>query len=465
MKSQTPAGFRVGAFLQLAVPMIVSRAGLAVMGIADGVMVARYKPVEFAWLSLAEGTLGRVLDICVAFLIGGLLLAPRLFAQGNAQAARRVWLRTLPAALCLGIIGVVAGAYGRSLLLLIGQRADLATGAGQVMFILSIGYPAALVGIAAAVYLEGIQRARIVAVCVVVANVINLALNWIFIGGHFGAVAMGAKGSALSTTVMRWILGITLASVAWRTRVQETAATEAEPDAKTQWKLSFGSAASMAAMVALSSCLILFAGRLGVLSLAIFSAAWALAGPASLMTLGMADATGVFVAAEAGRAGRRAAATTAWSCLLLILGMTVAVALILCLAPQIFAGFYAKDPAMKLSIGMLLPLVAIILVLDGIGFTMASSLRAIREAFWPAAIEVSAMLLLVPIAAALALWRGYGVQGLFIAMMAAGAVRSSGLLFRFFWRVRTDDSGKAELNLEPNLDADHSSNPLELTCR
>jgi multidrug resistance protein, MATE family len=218
-QAHLPLGFRSSAFLRLALPMIVSRAGLAAMGIADGIMVARYESREFACLSLAEGTLGRLLDIGIAFLIGGLLLVPRHFARGDSAGARTLWLRTVPVALALGAAGLAAGLCGKLLLALMGQKPELAAGAAPVMAILGAGYPAALLAISAAVYLEGINRPRLVAACVVAANLMNLLFNWLFIAGHFGIPAMGARGSALSTTIVRCVLGIVLGTIAWRRRV------------------------------------------------------------------------------------------------------------------------------------------------------------------------------------------------------------------------------------------------------
>ena len=83
--TQLPREFDTRSFLKLAVPMIISRAGLTTMGIADGIMVSRYQSHEFAWLSLAEGTLGRLLDIFCAFLIAGLVLVPRHFGGGDVE--------------------------------------------------------------------------------------------------------------------------------------------------------------------------------------------------------------------------------------------------------------------------------------------------------------------------------------------------------------------------------------------
>ena len=439
--ARLPVGFHKGAFLKLALPMIVSRAGLASMGIADGIMVARFQSREFAWLSLAEGTLGRLLDIGIAFLIGGLLLVPRHFAGGDFEGARRIWLRTVPIALAIGVAGLLIGLQGNFLLRLTGQKAELVLGAAPVMKILGAGYPAALLAIAAAVYLEGINRPQLVAACVVGANVLNVVFNWLFIGGHLGIAAMGARGSALSTTLVRCALGIALMIIAWRSRggrvlppddrpIEESASSN-----RTQWQLSFAAAGSVAAMVVLGSSLTIFAGWLGLLPLAVFSAAWSLAAPIALIALGLADATGVYVASESGRAGDRGAAPVAWAGLRVTLFAVGIIALILLLCANLFARIYSKDSTMQASIASVIPVVALILLVDCAGFVMASSLRAIREAAWPAAIEIGAMVLLVPIAASLTFARGMGVRGLFLAMLTAGCVRTTMLAGRFHWRT------------------------------
>ena len=104
-----PRGFDSKAYLRLALPMIISRAGLAAMDIADGVMVARFQAHDFAWLSLASAMLGRLLDVFIAFLIGGLALVPRHFSRGDHAGARSFWVRTFPVAIALGLLALLAG--------------------------------------------------------------------------------------------------------------------------------------------------------------------------------------------------------------------------------------------------------------------------------------------------------------------------------------------------------------------
>ena len=447
MASDEPNRHRFGvrAFVALALPMIVSRAGLAAMGIADGVMVSRFDPKNFAALSLAEGTLGRLLDVCVAFLIGGLSLVPRAFALGDSPGAKMIWRRTLPISIVLGFVGIAGGLVGRSILRFAGQTPELSGSAGPVMTILGWGYPAALLAMAAAIYLEGINRPRFVAAAVIAANVLNILFNWVLIGGHLGIPAMGARGSALSTTIVRCVLGVVLVGIAWISRdpgnvdITDAQRVERRASRRAQWKLGLGAAGGTAVMVLLGSSLILFAGRLGLMPLAAFSAGWNLAGPAMLLALGMADAAGVFVSAESGRGTPRTAAVVGWSSLRLALLVIAFVAITLLLFSTDLARLYTKDQVMRDSIISVLPLVALIVMIDTAGFVMVSSLRGIRDMVWPIAIDVIAMVLLVPIAAGLSFRIGLGVRGLFLAMLIAGAFRAASLTARFFWQTRSHD--------------------------
>lgn len=473
--------------------MVVSRAGLATMGIADVAMLARYEPSELAWLSLAEGTLGRFLDVAIAFLIGGLSLVPRFAAKGDLAMAGQLWRRTIPVSLLLGLLAIAVGTRGEALLLLLGQRPELATEAAAVMRILALGYPAALVAIASSVYLEGVNRPQPVAFAVLLANGLNIGLNWLLIGGQSGLPAMGAEGSAWATTVVRCVLGVALATLAWRVRGQAVAnlpacapiqasterqataqnqsnegntllsgstavstlpspsvplnaptptndalcnAQAADADHRMQWRLGLGAAGTIASMVVLSSPLTLLAGQLGVLPLAAFSAAWNLAAPAGLIALGMSDAAGIYVASTAGQSGERAAATVAWACLRFTMVPMAVLSACFALLGGTIADWYSGTIALRNEMVPTLPLVAALLLVDAGGFVMAASLRAVKEVAWPLAIEIGSLLLLAPLATGLAWYAGMGVRGLFLAMLTSALLRVLFLSLRFWWRSR-----------------------------
>ena len=53
-------------------------------------------------------------------------------------------------------------------------------------------------------------------IAIVVANLVNAALNWMLIFGNLGAPAMGVPGSAWATTISRWLLLALVLALTWR---------------------------------------------------------------------------------------------------------------------------------------------------------------------------------------------------------------------------------------------------------
>jgi multidrug resistance protein, MATE family len=446
-------GRSVREYFLLALPMVVTRCGLATMGIADAFMVARYDAREFAWLSLAEGTLGRFLDVGIAFLVGALSLVPRHAARGDRAGAFALWTRTTPFALAFGLAALAVAPFGREILAGLGQSAELAAGAAPVMTILAAGYAPALLAMAAGLYLEGTRQPHWVAIGIVVANVLNVVLNWLLIGGLPGMPALGARGAALSTTVVRVTLALVLVEFARRSRHARTAApspgaaeerrAELARSRASQWTLGGSASATTASMVILTGSLTVFAGWLGTLALGTYSATWNVVMPIVLLALGLSDAAGIEVAAAAGRSGEADAAATARTCLRRALPPTAVLAVAVGSSAPWVARLFTGDAALAGAMAAILPLACTLVVVDAAGFVMAASLRAVREAAWLSGIEIGSMLLMVPLAAWLALRNGYGVGGLFAAMLAVAIARAGALAARFFWRTGASGRGAA----------------------
>jgi MATE family multidrug resistance protein len=441
------AAFRTNAagLVRLAVPMIVSRAGLAGMQIADAVMVARFNPGQFAILSLADGTLGRLIDIFAAFLLGGLVLVPRAFGAGDLAACARIWRRTFGPALGLGLLGALIGLAGTPIFRLLGQSPPLASGAGAVAAILGLGYGAALFALAAAIVLEGMNRPVIVAASVVGANLLNIGVNWLLIGGHFGLPALGARGSAISTTIVRFALALVLVGYAWtvtaraaratRAASATAATTAAQPEL--QDRLGWSAAIVSGVILALVASLLVFAGWLGPIALAVLSAAFTLNAPAMLLTLGLADATGIRVAtrdgaADGARAGRLPSQRSiVASSVAIMFAVMLLFAVAWSAVPDFFAGLFTADPQLRHGLAAVIPLAGALLLCDGMCCVVVAALRSLRDVVWPAGIEIATLAALVPLAAWLAFARAEGVRGLLAAAVAAAACRAALLTWRF----------------------------------
>jgi len=433
-------------FLLLAVPMVVSRAGLAGMSIADGIMVARYSPTQLALLGLSEGTLGRVLEILVALLIGGIALAARAHESATPHEAGTVWRRAVGLGLLTGFAAASLGLLGRYWLGWFGEAPSLTEGAAPVVAVLGAGMPLALVAVATGVFLEAIGRAPVVAAAVVGANALNIALNWLFISGHFGLPALGALGSAMSTSLVRAALAVTLVIYACkltdhaRLGIRRAPPGAARGDGALQRRLGYGAAATAGVMNLLGMGVTVLAGWLGTLPLAAITALWNALSVGALLAFGMGDATALRVAALVGAApSGDGARHSPLGAALLGLGVTVlALALLVVpalLAPEVLAAIYAAHGQLRTALVALLPLGGLVLLCDGASFVLGAALRGLGDAVWPTGLQIAVAALLVPLAWWLAVKRGGGASGLVTAILMTSVLRALLLGARLAWRA------------------------------
>src|SRR5438477_211078 len=75
----------------------------------------------------------------------------------------------------------------------------------------------AQVGLMAMGVVDTLMVGRVSAAVIVVANIINAFLNWVFVYGNIGSPAMGAAGSAWATAVSRWLMAALMLGFGWPT--------------------------------------------------------------------------------------------------------------------------------------------------------------------------------------------------------------------------------------------------------
>ncbi|TGE01250.1 MATE family efflux transporter [Methylobacterium nonmethylotrophicum] len=411
-----PPGSGLLPLLRVALPLVVSRAGLAAMIVTNGWMVARHDVREVALASLAAGTFGRLTEVFGAAILSALPLVAAASDRGGAR--RGYWRRANLLALGLGIAGLAAAAGAGPVLQAAVDRPDLAEGAAAVVRAMALGLPAALAALASAMYLEGIGRSGVVAAWILAANALNLLLNWLLIGGHAGFPAWGAYGSALATTLVRVALAAILLAAVLRVDGREPpGAGRDRAGAGAQWRLALGTGGTIAAFHASAVWLILFAGWLGPLALASFASCWVLTMPAMLLAIGIGDAVGLRAAAEPCGSGRLRR-DLAW-----LSAVLLPFSLALWAAPEGVASLYTPEPALRTVIAGLLPVGGTVLLLDGLSYGVGAALRARGDVAGSTAVQLPVLAVTPLLAAAFAFPAGMGLNGVMLAILATSALR------------------------------------------
>ena len=423
------------SLLRVAAPMVMTRGGLAMMMVVDSIMLARHDGVQLSYAAMAGGTFGRVVDVFMAVILSALVIFAAHRGKGESGQRIAAWQRSAVAAIGLGLLGAWVSFHAGPILLLFGQDIALVRGASPVIAVLGLGLPAGLVAVACAVCLEATGRPGRVAIAILLANVANLALNWVFIGGHLDMPALGAVGSALSTTLVRVGLALVLLAALLACEGPRLLRPAQHDGAAMRRQFALGSSAlaTMGGMHALGIWLTIFAGWLGDMPLAAFSSVWILTMPILLLGIGVGDAVGMRAAADTSswssgedRARRLVADIGRVATVLLPLNLIVVV------APSLVSGAFTADPVLRAIMTTMLPLTGLVLMADGISYALVAGLRGHGDIAIPAGIQIGAMALTPLLGGALAFGAGLGVQGLMVAIALTSTMRLALLIIRFF---------------------------------
>jgi hypothetical protein len=200
----------LAATLRLAVPVAGVQVGLMLMGVVDVVMVGRVSAT-----ALAAVALGNIVFLGVAQFGAGLVMAlDPLVSQavgagdrdGAAFAVQRGLVLAAAAAAPLALVMWPAErAFAWT-----GQPADVVPVAGAFVRASLPGLAPYLVFGAVRQTLQAMHRTGAIVAAIVVGNAANLVLNLAFVHGRWGAPALGAVGSAWSSTAARWLMAAVL---------------------------------------------------------------------------------------------------------------------------------------------------------------------------------------------------------------------------------------------------------------
>ena len=421
--------------VRLAGPVVAIQVGMMLMGVVDTIMVGHVSAVALAAVALGNlyffglgvfgmGTL-MVLDPVVAQAVG---------ARDDPAVARGIQ-RGFLIALMIGLPATLLLLPADLFMSLARQPPDVIPHAAVYALRLAPGV--------LPFFFYNVLRPRLrskhhtgpIMIAIVVANLVNAALNWMLIFGNLGAPAMGVAGSAWATTISRWVLLLLVLSLTWTTLRPHLLPLRPEIF---QWKplgrmlrlglpigcqytLEFGAFAFVALMM----------GWLGTRQMAGHQVAINLASLTFMVPLGVADAASILVGHAVGRGdlpGTRGAARAALLC---GIGFMSCTAVAFLTTPETFAGLYT-DEGRVLGIAVaLIPLAGVFQVFDGTQTVAGGILRGLGET------KVAMLVNLVgywffglPVSYVLGFWYGLGPGGLWYGLVLGLAAVAGILLVR-----------------------------------
>jgi len=423
--------------LRLALPVMVARAGMIVLVAVDTAMTGHAGAEQLAFYALGFAPQIFVLLVGLGLMLGTVVMTAQAEGAGRPQACGSIWRVALIHAAAIGVLQWLLMFGGERFLRLTGQSAELAHGGGQVMIALGWSLPAMLMFIATTLFLEGIGRPLPGLVVMLVANIVNVALNALLIYGYWGLPALGAEGAAWATTAVRWlmfvaILGYVLLRVDPRHYGLRGPIEDFRRLGRTLRRIGYPMAITHGLESGAFSCMTLLAGLLGAVQVAAFQIAMTAIALVFMSAQGFATAASIRVGNAVGRSDPRGVQIAGWTATALACVVLALFALLFSSQAQWVVGWFSSDAEVMAVALVTVTLTGLVLIPDGLQAVLIGALRGMGDV-WPAAglFLIAFWLVMVPAGYLLGVWLEYGAAGLIIAILIGTTVAAVFMAWRF----------------------------------
>jgi MATE family, multidrug efflux pump len=414
--------------LGLALPALGALAAEPLYVLVDTAIVGHLGRPQIAALGLAGTVLASAFTVFNFLTYGTTAVVARATGAGQAERAARLAAQALWVSLGIGVMLLVVGeAVAEPLLRGLGASGKSGEYALTYFRIAAVGLPAALVALAGQGYLRGVASMRRPLEIVVASNLVNSALELLFVYGFHWGIAGSAAGTAIAQAGMGAAFAVELLRP--HADSKRPSLREMRPMLRVGSQIFVRTAALTAAfLTAASVCARMGDAQIGAhqiayqlfIFLALILDAVAIAGQVIVgRMLGAGDANGAFTAATR---------MIAWS--VVVGGLFAAVLLPLGqVVPRAFTGDHAVlHEALELwpFFALMQPLGGAVFALDGILIGASDTAYLMWSMLAAGAIFIAL--------AATAYARDWGIVGVWIALDVLIAVRLALLGVRFAGR-------------------------------
>jgi MATE family multidrug resistance protein len=432
-----PLGYHFRRTIALAVPVMAARAGLVMMFTVNAIFCGWQGKETLASFGAAAVPQVTLMVVGVGLLIGTIILTAQADGAGRFSECGQALRGGLTIAAVTGTVYLLMLLPAEAWLRLLGQpEATLAEGS-VALRIFGYSLPGILMFSACSFFLEGINRPWPGMTIALLGNLLNLALNWVFVLGNLGAPEMGAAGSALATTITRWAMLVAIASYIWlmSDRRKFAAIPWFTTDLTTLRHLVLLGLPLAFAIGTETGCfnfMVIMSGWLGTAELATMYAAINYTSFVYMLTLGLSTAASVRVGNAIGRRSAKDMQYAGWVAtgLEFVVMATLATATIF-LAPLI-ASFYSTDQEVLALLVPALFLTALLFIVDGLQGVLMGALRGAADTMIPTIVYVVSFAFVgIPMGYILSYQLGLGVPPLIWSLIAALTIATIGLGWRF----------------------------------
>ncbi len=442
MLSQYTKEFRYN--IKLATPVILGMLGHTLVAFVDNIMVGQLGTAELAAVSLGNSFMFIAMSLGIGFSTAITPLVAEADGEGNFAAGKSSFKHGLFLCTVLGLFLFLGVFTAKPIMHYVNQPPEVVELAMPYLTLVAVSLVPLIVFQAFKQCSDGLSLTKYPMIATIIANVVNVILNYVLIFGKFGFPQMGIVGAAIGTLASRLIMLFYL----WFLMSQHYKSREyvlhiklfqlSKKMLKKLINLGFPSALQMFFEVAIFTAAIWLSGILGKNPQAANQIALNLASMAFMVAMGFSVAAMIRVGNQKGLRRFRELRRIAFSIFFITTLFAIVFAIIFFVFSDELPKIYLdeKDPLQMadnlqvLSIAaQLLIIAAIFQISDGIQVVVLGALRGIQDVKIPTLITFVAYWVIgFPISFYLSMYTEYKSSGIWIGLLA-GLTASAVMLF------------------------------------
>ena len=432
---------------RLAAPVMLGMLGHTFVSFVDNIMVGQLGTAELAAVSLGNSFMFIAMSLGIGFSTAITPLVAAADAEGDAVKGKMAFKHGLFLCTVLGIVLFLMVFFAKPLMYLMKQPEEVVLLAMPYLDLVAFSLIPLIVFQAFKQCSDGLSMTKAPMYATLLANIVNIVLNYLLIFGKFGFPEMGIVGAAIGTLFSRFIMLIYLWFIMKRNLKSQFYVvgiklfTLTKESLNKLINLGFPSALQMFFEVAIFTAAIWLSGILGKNPQAANQIALNLSSMTFMVAMGLSVAAMVRVGNQKGLGRYRELRRIAFSIFLLTTILSVVFALIFVLfnaaLPKIYVDFddavnFTDNFQVVTIAAKLLLVAAVFQISDGIQVAVLGALRGMQDVKIPTLITFIAYWLVgFPISYYLGLYTEYASAGIWIGLLAGLTTSGVLLLIRF----------------------------------
>jgi MATE family multidrug resistance protein len=191
---------------KLATPVILGMLGHQVVALVDNIMVGQLGSAELAAVSLGNSFMFVAMSLGVGFSTAITPLVAEADGEGNREKGKSSFKHGLFLCIVLGVALFATVMFAKPLMYVMKQPPEVVDLAMPYLTLVAASLVPLIIFQGFKQFSDGMSMTRFPMYATIVANLVNVLLNYMFIFGKFGAPELGVVGAAIGTLVSRVVM-------------------------------------------------------------------------------------------------------------------------------------------------------------------------------------------------------------------------------------------------------------------